>query len=49
MPTDLHLLEKVRHLLLDLILGALHYQVVVSGGDGYLYGRGRLRLGSPQA
>jgi hypothetical protein len=23
MPTDLHLLEKVRHLLLDLILGAL--------------------------
>ena len=48
MPTDL-LLEKARHLLQNLILGALHYQLVVLGGDGYLYGRGRLGLGSPQA
>jgi hypothetical protein len=34
MPTDLHLLEKVRHLLLDLILGALQPNSSCRAGTG---------------
>ena len=41
MPTDLHLLEKVRHLLLDLILGILQPNSSSWAGMGIsMVGRG---------